>query len=138
MPANPRAFSPEIRTAGDECKLSRLDTYRWSWESAPLWRKIHRSSAMRSERAFSTEHMMSAAAMSTSLLEFMYFGYGKPIIRLSGPGVRISSGVRLRCNQALGLPAATDEKRDHSSDTRTWCSSTPSPAAARRAVSNIG
>ena len=41
--------------------------------------------------ARSTEHMSSAAAWSTSLLEFMYFGYGSPIMRLPGPGVRISS-----------------------------------------------
>ena len=30
--------------------------------------------------------------MSTSLFEFMYFGYGRPIIRFVGVGVRISSG----------------------------------------------
>ena len=46
---------------------------------------------MPSSRAFSTEHMITAADMSTSLFEFMSFGYGVPIIRLLGDGVRISS-----------------------------------------------
>ena len=36
------------------------------------------------------------------------------------------------------LADATAEKRDHISEIFTWCSSTPSPAAARSAVSNIG
>ena len=76
--------------------------------------------------------------MSTSLFEFMYFGYGRPIIRLFGPGVRISSADSSRCTHAYGLWAATAEKRDHSSETRRWCSSGSSPAAARSAVSNIG
>ena len=38
--------------------------------------------------------------MSTSLFEFMYFGYGSPIMRLFGPGVRISSGDSSRRTQA--------------------------------------
>ena len=37
--------------------------------------------------------MMMAAAMSTSLFEFMYFVYGSPIMRLCDDGVRISSAV---------------------------------------------
>jgi hypothetical protein len=47
-----------------------------SWQSVPEWTNTHRSSGTPSDRAFSTEHMISAAAMSTSLFEFMYFGYG--------------------------------------------------------------
>ena len=35
----------------------------------------------------------AAAPCSTALLEFIRFVYGKPIIRLSGDGVRISSAV---------------------------------------------
>ena len=80
----------------------------------------HRSSAMPSSRAFSTEHMMSAADMSTSLFEFMSFGYGVPIIRLLGDGVRISSADFASRTHAYGLAAATSLKRAHSSDVRTW------------------
>ena len=65
--------------------------------------------------ALSTEHMISAAAMSTSLFEFMYFGYGKPTIRLFGAGVRISSAVFASRIHAFGLAAATSLNRDHSS-----------------------
>ncbi len=43
---------------------------------------------------------MMAAVMSTSLFEFMYFGYGRPIMRLLGPGVRISSAVSSRRTHA--------------------------------------
>ena len=53
--------------------------------------------------------------MSTSLFEFMYFGYGKPTIRLLGVTVRISSGDFASRIHAFGLPAATSLKRDHSS-----------------------
>ena len=76
--------------------------------------------------------------MSTSLLEFISLGYGAPIIRFAGPGVRISSARRATGDQANGLPAATSENRAHSSDRCTWWSSIERPAAARRAVSNIG
>ena len=81
---------------------------------------------------------MSAAAMSTSLFEFMYFGYGNPTMRLSADAVRICSAVFASRIQAFGLSAATALKRAHSSLIRTRCSSGERPAAARMAVSNIG
>ena len=62
---------------------------------------------------------MSAAAMSTSLFEFMSFGYGVPIIRFDGDGVRISSALFASRTHAYGLPAATSLNRAHSSDMRT-------------------
>ena len=82
--------------------------------------------------------MSNAAAWSTSLFEFMYFGYGSPIMRFDGPGVRISTADFCSWIHAYGLAAATVEKPAQSSLTRTWCSSTLSPAAARNAVSNMG
>jgi hypothetical protein len=57
---------------------------------------------------------------------------------LPGPAVRISSAVFASRIHAFGLRAATSLKPAHSSLIATWCSSTPSPAAARIAVSNIG
>src|SRR5262245_11430486 len=138
MPARLSSRGPPMRTDGDELKSSRLDTKPLSWQSTPACRNTHRSSLTPSRRACSTEHMMRAADMSTSLLEFMYFGYGKPIIRLLGPGVRTSSGVSSRCTQAYGLWAATAENLAHISEIRTWCASTLSPHAARTADSNIG
>ena len=82
--------------------------------------------------------MISAADMSTSLFEFIDFVYGRPIIRFFGPGVRISSADLASRSQAFGLVSATALNPAHSSLTLTRCSSTPSPAAARTAVSNIG
>ncbi len=81
---------------------------------------------------------MIAAPMSTSLFEFMYFGYGNPIIRLLAVTVVISSGDFASRIQAYSLPAATWLRSDHSAPRCCWCSSTVRPAAARRAVSNIG
>ena len=46
-----------------------------------------------SSRAFSTEHSNTAAPCSTALLEFNSLGYGRPIMRLSGPTVISCSGV---------------------------------------------
>ena len=80
--------------AGVSASDQRFDTKGCSWQSAPACGNTHRSSGMPSERARSTEHISSAAAWSTSLFEFISFGYGRPIIRLVGPGVRISSAVR--------------------------------------------
>ena len=82
--------------------------------------------------------MINAAAWSVWMLAFISFGYGKPIMRLSGVTVRISSAVRASGDHAYGLVAATAEKPAHSSDTRRWCSSTVSPLAARSAFSKIG
>ena len=48
---------------------------------------------------------------------------------------RVSTRMR---DHALGLPAATAAKPDHSSLTYRWCSSTPWPSSARSAVSNSG
>ena len=59
--------------------------------------------------------MMIAAPMSTSLLEFMYLRYGRPMRRLLADVVRISSGVLASRIHAAGLSAATSLKRDHSS-----------------------
>ena len=50
-----------------------------------------------------------AAAWSTSLLEFLYLGYGSPIMRLDGPGVRISTADFASWIHAYGLAAATAE-----------------------------
>src|SRR5687768_16904421 len=93
---------------------------------------------MPSDRAASTEQTTTAAAWSVDRLEFMYFGYGKPIMRLSGVTVRISSEDRAFGVHACGLRAPTSENAAHSRATFSWCSSTPSPAAARSAFSKIG
>ena len=82
--------------------------------------------------------MSTTAPCSTLLFEFMSFGYGNPIHRLSAVGVRICSGVYAFCVQAFGLCAATSLNRDQSSEMWTRCSSMDRPAAARRACSNIG
>src|SRR5919109_3572039 len=59
-------------------------------------------------------------------------------MRLSGVGVAISSAGRAVGDHACGLVAATSEKRDHSpAMLRRW-SAIDSPAADRRAFSNIG
>ena len=55
------------------------------------------------------------------------FGYGNEIIRLSGPGVTISSAVRGVRIQALGLPAATSLNRDQSAPMRAACSANVNP-----------
>ena len=57
--------------------------------------------------------------MSTSLLEFMYFAYGSPTMRLPGPTVRISSADFASRIHAFGFDAATWLNRDHSSLIRT-------------------
>ena len=59
----------------------------------PLCGNTQRSRGTPSASARSTEHRITAAPCSTALLEFSRFVYGKPIIRLSGDGVRISSAV---------------------------------------------
>ena len=138
IPASWSACAPPSAIAGVSANVHRLLMNGCSWQSLPDSGNTHRSRGTPSDSARSTEHMISAAAMSTSLLEFMYFGYGKPIIRLAGDTVRISSadfGSRIH---ALGLAAATALNLAHSSLILTWCSSTDSPAAARIAVSNIG
>ncbi len=119
-------------------KLQRWEMYGCSWQSVPEWGNTQRSRGTPNASARAALHMMSAAAMSTSLLEFIDFVYGKPIIRLRSVGVRISSAVIAVRSHACGLFAATSEKRDHSSLATTCCSSTVRPAAARMAVSNIG
>src|SRR6476620_12315240 len=100
--------------------------------------KTQRSCGTPSAAAFSAEHTMTAAAMSTSLLEFMYLVYGRPTIRFDGDGVRISCGVRACCNHAAGLCEATVLNRDHSALIRCRWRSVDRPARARIAVSNIG
>ena len=81
---------------------------------------------------------MIAAAMSTSLLEFMYLVYGRPTIRLCKDGVRISSAVRAVRDHAEGLSAATWLNRDHNSLMVLRCSSGDEPLAARTALSKRG
>ena len=76
--------------------------------------------------------------MLTLLFEFMYFVYGKPIMRFVGVGVRISSAVRATCDHAAGFCAATSLNRDHNVLATCCCSLTVWPAAARIADSNIG
>jgi hypothetical protein len=138
MPASSSALRPPSSTAGVAAKSQRWDRNGCSLQSVPAWGNTHRSSGTPSWRARSTLHMISAAAMSTSLLEFIVFVYGNPIIRLVGPGVRICSAVIALRIQAFGLAAATWEKRAHSPLMAARCSSTLSPPAARRAVSNMG
>ena len=110
-PARSSAARPPARMAGVSQNDHRLETKGCSWQSAPACGNTHRSSGTPSDRARSTEHMISAAAWSTSLLEFMYLGYGSPIMRLAGPGVRISSADLGSWIHAYGLPAATAENR---------------------------
>lgn len=61
---------------------------------------------------------MTTAAWLTMLLEFISFGYGQLIIRLSGPACPISSALRASRLHACGLSAATALNRDHNSATR--------------------
>ena len=56
-----------------------------------------------SVRVASTEHIITAAPMSTSLLEFINFGYGNPTIRLASVTVMISSAVFASWIHACGL-----------------------------------
>ena len=81
---------------------------------------------------------MKAAPWSTCMLAVQSLGYGSDTIRLPGPGVTISSGVRAVRIQAFGLPAATALKRDHSAPMRARCSCSVQPLAARSAFSNSG
>ena len=74
-----------------------------SWQSVPDVDEHPAVLGDAERRAVSTEHMISAAAMSTSLLEFMYFGTGSPTIRLRGVGVRISSADFASRIHAYGL-----------------------------------
>src|SRR5437879_2325985 len=113
-PARPRAVFPLSAMAGEECRLSRLETNQWSWASEPAHGKTHWPSGTPAARAASTEHSNTAAAWSVCMLAFISLGYGKPIMRLSGPGVRISSGVRKCGDHAYGFDSATRENRDHS------------------------
>ncbi len=59
-------------------------------------------------------------------------------MRLPGPGVTMSSGVRAVRIHACGLAAATALKRDHSAPMRARCSCSVQPLAARSAFSNRG
>ena len=58
---------------------------------------------------------MIAAPMSTSLFEFISFGYGKPIILFESVTVVISSAVFDSWIQAWGLLAATSLRPAYSS-----------------------
>ena len=127
MPASSSVRRPASSIAGVRMNDSRCDTYMCSWARAPAWRNTQRSVGTPSARARSTEHTSSAAPMSTSLLEFISLGYGAPIIRFAGPGVRISSAPCATGDQANGLPAATSENRAHSSDRCTWWSAIERP-----------
>ena len=60
--------------AGVSANDQRLEMNWCSWQSLPDTGNTHRSRGTPSASACSTEHMISAAAMSTSLFEFMYFG----------------------------------------------------------------
>ena len=85
MPASSSAWRPAARIAGDECRSPRVDTADVSCASVPLCGKPNDHAGTPSRSAASTEHMSSTALCSTMLFEFMSFGYGKPIHRLSGP-----------------------------------------------------
>ena len=58
-------------------------------------------------RASPTDVIRTDAAWSTSMMAFISFGYGNPIIRFDGVTVAISSALRACRNQACGLSAAT-------------------------------
>ena len=137
-PASSSARLPPSSMAGVRANVSRLETYGCSWQSVPESGNTQRSRLTPRRSAASTEHMMIAAAMSTSLLEFMYLRYGSPMRRLLGRRRADLLGVLASRIHAAGLSAATALNRAHSSLTRTRCSSGSRPAAARIAVSNIG
>ena len=118
--------------------MSRCETNACSWQSVPLCGNTQRSAPMPSRPAAPAEHMITAAAMSTSLLEFMHFVYGSPTMRFVGDGVRMSTADLACRDHAFGLAAATSLKCDHISlMTSTWAAGLL-PLAARIAVSNIG
>ncbi|MBK9969329.1 MAG: hypothetical protein IPP16_00830 [Acidimicrobiaceae bacterium] len=75
-PASSSALRPPSSIAGVSAKLQRLLMKVCSWQSAPECGNTQRSRGTPSVAAFSALHMISAAPMSTSLLEFMYFVYG--------------------------------------------------------------
>src|SRR5689334_11752242 len=116
-PARAKARRAQAAMAGLEWRFSRSLTNQWSWASAPDTGNTQRSSGTPAARAASTEQRMSPAAWSVWMLAFISFGYGKPIMRLSADGVRISSAVLASGDQAYGFLAAVSEKRDHSSET---------------------
>ena len=114
-PASSRARRPPSSIAGVRANVSRWDTNLCSWQSVPDCGNTQRSSAMPNRRAASTEHMMIAAPMSTSLFEFIDFGYGQsdhPV--RSRVTVVISSGDLASRIHAYSLPAATWLRSDHS------------------------
>ena len=63
--------------------------------------------------ALAAEHMIRAAPWSTSLFEFINFGYGNPIIRFVVPTVAICSADFASRIQAYSLSAATAENPAH-------------------------
>ena len=133
----------------------RFETTVVSCASVPAWGNTHRSrgTPRRSARLDRAQDQRRAPC-STLLFEFMSFGYGKPIIRLYGAGVRISSARVTSRIHAFGLPAATSLNRAHSSETcapvlverraptaraaRSRTSGTPAPASPCRASSSSG
>ena len=81
---------------------------------------------------------MEAAPWSTCMLAVQSLGYGNDTMRLPGPGVTMSSGVRAVRIHACGLAAATALKRDHSAPMRARCSCSVQPLAARKRVLEQG
>ena len=71
-PARSSACLPPSSIAGVRANVSRLETYGCSWQSVPECGNTHRSRLTPRRSAASTDVMMIAAPMSTSLLEFMY------------------------------------------------------------------
>ena len=138
MPARAKASRPARRSAGEEHRSARLDTYQWSTASVPAWRNTQRSRGTPARSAAATEQTMRPDPWSTWLFEHSRFGYGNEIIRLSGVGSVSSSGVNDRWIHASGFLAATSENADHSRPSRRRCSSTPRPSRARSATSNSG
>ena len=114
--------------AGVSASDQRWETNGCSWQSAPACGNTQRSSGTPSAaRPLGGAHD-HRRGLSTSLLEFMYFGYGSPIMRFPGPGVRISSADFASWIQAYGFLRRPAENRDQSSLTRTRCASMLSPA----------
>ena len=119
-PASSSTRRPASSIAGVFQKCSRCETNACSCASLPDCGNTHLSRATPSASAFAAEQRIRAADMSTSLLEFIIFGYGKPTMRFFSVTVRISSAVCPFWSHAYWLVVATCANRDHSSLMCRW------------------
>ena len=133
---------PAMRMAGEECRSARLDTNQWSWASAPAVREHPAVRAGRRARsAASTEHMMQRRRPARpSLLEFISFVYGNPIMRLSGGGADLARRCSALADPGVaGSPAATSLKpRPQLGRDATRCSSIDAPGRGPQRVLEHG